>query len=40
MMGGPQMIYGYGASTGSNGTSSGRMANPGALDGMGMGGWR
>lgn len=30
-MGGPQMIYGYGLSTGSHGSSSGWTANPGAL---------
>lgn len=37
-MGGPQMIFGYGASTGSGGSRSGWMANPGALNGMGT--WR
>ena len=34
---GPQMIYGYGVTTGSEGTSSGWMANPGVLNNMG--GW-
>lgn len=37
-MGRSQMIYGYGASTGSGGSSSGWMANPNALNGMNS--WR